>query len=39
VLRVARTVADLEGSDTVGAEHITMAAGLRLEQAALAAAA
>jgi magnesium chelatase family protein len=39
VLSVARTVADLEGSDAVGAEHITMAAGLRLEQAALAAAA
>ena len=39
VLRVARTIADLEGSDTVGPEHVTLAAGLRLESAALAAAA
>jgi magnesium chelatase family protein len=39
VLRVARTVADLEGSAAVGPEHITIAAGLRLESAALAAAA
>ena len=39
VLRVARTVADLEGSDAVGPEHVTLAAGLRLESSALAAAA
>ena len=39
VLRVARTIADLEGSDTVGPEHVTLATGLRLETAALAAAA
>jgi magnesium chelatase family protein len=32
VLRVARTVADLDASDRVGAEHIHIAAGLRLEQ-------
>ncbi|MGH2967797.1 MAG: YifB family Mg chelatase-like AAA ATPase [Solirubrobacteraceae bacterium] len=39
VLRVARTIADLEGSDRVGPEHVHVAAGLRLEAAALAAAA
>ncbi len=39
VLRVARTIADLEASDSVGPEHVTLAAGLRLESAALAAAA
>ncbi len=31
ILRVARTVADLDGSDTVDAEHVSTAAGLRLE--------
>ncbi|HEX2414789.1 MAG TPA: hypothetical protein VHJ37_06220, partial [Thermoleophilaceae bacterium] len=36
VLRVARTVADLEGSETVGPDHVHIAAGLRLEQPALA---
>jgi magnesium chelatase family protein len=36
VLRVARTVADLDGSDEVRSEHIHVAAGLRLEQPALA---
>ena len=36
VLRVARTVADLEGSDTVGPDHVHIAAGLRLEQPAMA---
>jgi magnesium chelatase family protein len=39
VLRVARTVADLDGSDAVGPEHVALAAGLRLDTAALAAAA
>jgi magnesium chelatase family protein len=39
VLRVARTIADLETSDAVGPEHVALAAGLRLESAALAAAA
>jgi magnesium chelatase family protein len=38
VLRVARTVADLDGSDRIGRDHIHIAAGLRLEQPALAAA-
>jgi magnesium chelatase family protein len=33
ILRVARTVADLEGSDAVGAEHIDIAASLRLDEA------
>jgi magnesium chelatase family protein len=36
ILRVARTVADLDGSDAVGPDHVHMAAGLRLEQPALA---
>jgi magnesium chelatase family protein len=35
VLRVARTVADLDGCDRVGPDHVHIAAGLRLEQAAL----
>ena len=33
ILRVARTVADLEGSDVVGGEHINAAAALRLDDA------
>ncbi len=39
VLRVARTLADLDESASIGPEHITLAAGLRLEAAALATAA
>jgi magnesium chelatase family protein len=35
VLRVARTVADLEASDAVLPEHVDVAVGLRLEQSAL----
>jgi magnesium chelatase family protein len=35
VLRVARTVADLDGSDQIGSDHVHIAAGLRLEQPAL----
>ena len=31
ILRVARTVADLEGSDPVGPEHVNIAASLRLD--------
>ncbi len=33
ILRVARTVADLESRDTVGADHINIAASLRLDDA------
>jgi magnesium chelatase family protein len=33
ILRVARTVADLEASDVVGPEHINVAAALRLDEA------
>ena len=36
VLRVARTVADLEGSERIGPDHVHIAAGLRLEQPTLA---
>jgi magnesium chelatase family protein len=36
VLRVARTVADLDGSDEVGPDHVHIAAGLRLEQPTMA---
>jgi magnesium chelatase family protein len=38
VLRVARTVADLDGSERIGPDHVHIAAGLRLEQPAMAAA-
>ena len=31
ILRVARTVADLEASDVVGPEHVNIAASLRLD--------
>jgi magnesium chelatase family protein len=31
VLRVARTMADLDGADRIGAEHVHAAAGLRLD--------
>ena len=31
ILRVARTVADLDGSDVVGPEHVNIAASLRLD--------
>jgi magnesium chelatase family protein len=33
ILRVARTVADLEGGDIVGSEHVNIAASLRLDDA------
>jgi magnesium chelatase family protein len=36
MLRVARTVADLDGSDAVGPEHASIAASLRLDRVALA---
>ncbi len=39
VLRVARTVADLDGSERVGPDHVHIAAGLRLEQPSFAVAA
>ncbi len=39
VLRVARTLADLDESASIGPEHVTLAAGLRLETAAMATAA
>ena len=39
ILRVARTVADLDGSDAVEPEHILRAASLRLDDQALALAA
>jgi magnesium chelatase family protein len=39
ILRVARTLADLEGSDPVRPEHINQAAALRLDDQALALAA
>jgi magnesium chelatase family protein len=31
VLRVARTMADLDGADRIGPEHVHAAAGLRLD--------
>jgi magnesium chelatase family protein len=34
ILRVARTVADLDGSDVVGPEHISVATSLRLDDTA-----
>jgi magnesium chelatase family protein len=33
ILRVARTVADLDGSDVVGPEHVSIAASLRFDDA------
>jgi magnesium chelatase family protein len=33
ILRVARTAADIDGSDVVGPEHVNLAAGLRLDDA------
>jgi magnesium chelatase family protein len=33
ILRVARTVADLDGSDVVGSEHVNIAASLRFDDA------
>jgi magnesium chelatase family protein len=33
ILRVARTVADLDGSDVVGSEHVSIAASLRFDDA------
>jgi magnesium chelatase family protein len=38
VLRVARTVADLDACENVGPDHVHIAAGLRLEQPAMASA-
>jgi magnesium chelatase family protein len=35
ILRVARTVADLDGSDVVGSEHVNIAASLRFDDATL----
>jgi magnesium chelatase family protein len=39
VLRVARTIADLDGAEHVGTDHIHAAAGLRLQEPASAVAA